>query len=122
MIRIVREHNELSGYRFVIVEHVLVGSGLALLGVYYLAVGRLIDAFVWLGIVVNCGLIAVLAIGDLRAGAVDRGLLPLRHRAVREAFARDHPGLQRRTLVLIAVTFVPCLLALRVVLDGGRTG
>ena len=95
MIEVVREHNRLTGYRFVIVEYALVGLVLGLLSAYYLAVGRLLDGLVWLGIVINCGVIPVLAIGDLRAGAADVGLLPLRNKAVRDSVAREHPRLGR---------------------------
>jgi len=59
MTEIIREHNYLTGYRFVIAEYGVVGAGLGLLVACYLAVGRFPDAFVWLGIVVNCALIAL---------------------------------------------------------------
>jgi hypothetical protein len=120
MIGIVREHNLLTGYRFVIVEYAVVAVVLGLLGLYYLAVDRLLDAFVWLGIVVNCGVIAVLAIRDLRAGATDLGFLPMRNRTFRETVGREHPGLGRRTLMLILVTFLPYLLAVAVLVEGLR--
>ncbi len=68
MIGIVREHNLLAGNRFVIVEYTVVAIVLGLIGLEYLAVGRLIDAFVRLGIVVTCGVIAVLAVAILVEG------------------------------------------------------
>ena len=71
-----------------------------------------IDAVTWFGITANCAVIALIAHGTLRAGATDLGVLPLRHRRVREAIRRDHPHLWRRTTVLILVTFVPLLVGL----------
>lgn len=117
MTEIIREHNYLTGYRFVIAEYGVVGAGLGLLVAYYLAVGRFLDALVWLGIVVNCAVIALLAIIDLRDGATDLGFLPLRCKSFRDAVAREHPRLGRRTLGLITVGLVPYLLVCAVALE-----
>ena len=122
MTGIIREHNVLTGYRFVIVEYAGVGLLLGLLGTYYLAVGRLLESALWLGIVVNCAVIALLALRDRRTGAPDLGLLPLRNRVVRARVGREHPGLARRTLLLILVTFMPYLLSALVVVEGLRGG
>jgi sulfite exporter TauE/SafE len=118
MTDIVREHNLLTGHRFVIVEYAVVGLLLGLLGLYYVAVGRLLDSFVWLGMTLNCTVVAVLAISDLRAGAEDLGILPLRRREFRQAVAREHPNLGRRTSLLIVLTFLPCVLAAAVLAEG----
>lgn len=117
MIRIIEEHNLLSGYRFVIVEYVLVGLLLGLLGAWYVSVGRLIDAMIWLGMTANCLVIALIADATLRTGAADLGMLPLRHKSFRQAARRDHPGLWRRTTTLILITFVPFLLGLLVLAE-----
>ena len=124
MRSIVREHNLLTGYRFVIVEYVLVSVVLGALGVYFLAVTRWIDAGIWLGIVVN--LHARLPPWRSRRSAAAR----LR---TTEAFrcdaassgarvGRDHPRLVRRTTVLVTITFIPFLLALLVIVDPDRAG
>ena len=120
MTGIVREHNLLTGYRFVIAEYGLVGLGLTLLVAYYLVVGRLVEALAWFGIVVNSAVIAILALASLRGGTTDLGLLPLRHKSFREAVGREHPGLGRRTLLLITVWFVPYLLAALVLIESVR--
>ena len=110
MIGIVREHNLLTGYRFVVVEYAAVSLLLSVLAGYYLVVGRWLDAAVWLGIIVNCLAIGALAAHSLRTGATDHGWLPLRHRAFRRRIGADHPHLARRATTLILVTFVPFLL------------
>jgi len=112
MIGIIREHNILTGYRFVIAEYAIVAGLFGALVAYYLAVGRFLDALTWLGIVVNCILIAALAVCAVRNGGVDFGTLPLRHREFRDRVGREHPHLLGRTLVLITITCVPFLLAL----------
>jgi hypothetical protein len=117
MIEIVREHNLLNGYRFTIAEYGLVGAGLGLLAAYYGAAGRYLDALVWLGIVVNCAVIAILALDALRSGATDPGMLPMRRGSFRDSVAREHPRLARRTLVLITVGLLPYLLAGSVLIE-----
>jgi hypothetical protein len=110
VIGIVREHNLLTGYRFVVVEYAAVSLVLGALAGYYVIVGRWLDAAVWLGIVVNCLAIGALAFRSLRAGATDHGWLPLRDAAFRRKIGADHPHLSRRATALILVTFVPFLL------------
>ena len=109
MIGIIDEHNRLSGYRFVIVEYLLVGLLLGLLGVWYATLERFVDAATWLGMAANCAVIALIADATLRAGAADLGVLPLRHRSFRDAVRRDHPHMWLRTLLLVTITFVPFL-------------
>jgi hypothetical protein len=120
MTAIVREHNLLTGYRFVIVEYLLVSLALGALGAYYLLAARWIDAAIWLGMVANCLLIAAVAAAALRSGAADYGTLPMRRRALRAEIGREHPHLGRRTTALVTVTFVPFLLVLLVVADPHR--
>ena len=76
MMQITREHNVLTGYRFVTFEYLAVSLVLAVLGAYYVAAARWLDAAVWFGIVANCLVIAGFAAAALRAGAADYGSLP----------------------------------------------
>lgn len=120
MMAIVREHNLLTGYRFVVVEYLLVSLVFGALGAYYLLVARWIDAAVWLGIVANCLVTAALAVAALRNGATDYGSLPMRRREFRAEIGRERPHLARRTTALVFVTFVPFMLVLLVVADPHR--
>ena len=122
MIRVIEEHNLLTGYRFVIVEYVLVGLLLGLLVAWYAVVGRWLDAAVWLGMTVNCAVIAVLAGAQLRGGVADFGTLPFRSRAFRQEVLPAHPALLRRTTALILATFTPFALALLVLAETLRDG
>jgi hypothetical protein len=83
----------------------------------YLAAGRLVEALAWFGIVANCIVVAALAVDELRRGAVDLGSLPLRRRTFRDAVAREHPRLGRRTVALMAVGLVPYLLASAILVE-----
>lgn len=111
MIGIVEEHNLLSGHRFVILEYAAVALLLGLIGAWYVAAHRALDAAIWLGMSANCAVIALLAGASLRDGIRDFGTLPLRDSEFRRSVAREHPHLWRRTMILIAITFVPLLLA-----------
>lgn len=117
MIGLIEEHNLLSGYRFVIIEYVVVGLLLGLLGTWYASVGRQPDAAIWLGMAVNCAVIAVLADAQLRSGVPDFGPLPMRHRAFRERVMPAHPAVWRRTAALVVVTFIPFALAILVLAE-----
>jgi hypothetical protein len=120
MTAIVREHNLLTGYRFVILEYLLVSLFLGALGTYYLLASRWIDAAIWLGIVANCLVISALAVAALRNGAADYGSLPMRRRGFRAEIGREHPHLGRRTTALVTVAFVPFLLVSLVVAERHR--
>jgi hypothetical protein len=122
MTGIVHEHNLLTGYRFVVVEYLAVSLGLGALGAYYVSVADWLDAAVWLGIVVNCLVIAGLSVAALRRGAHDFGSLPMRRRGFRQWVGREHPHLAWRTLALVTVTFVPFVLAVLVAAEAGRSG
>jgi hypothetical protein len=111
VIDIIREHNMLNGYRFALVEYGALVVGLSALVAYYFAAARWLDAAVWLGIVANSLTIAVSAAAAIRSGAVDHGTLPMRRRAFRDAVARHHPGVGRRTSLLIVIQCIPFLLA-----------
>jgi hypothetical protein len=111
MIAIIEEHNLLTGYRFVIVEYLLVGLLLGLLGSWYAAVGRPLDAAIWLGITVNCAVIVLLADAQLRSGVRDFGTLPFRNAAFRRDVLTSHRGLWRRTALLVLLSFPPFVIA-----------
>ncbi len=114
MMQIIREHNVLTGYRFVTFEYLAVSLVLAVLGAYYVAAARWLDAAVWFGIVANCLVIAGFAAAALRAGAADYGSLPMLRRAFRRQIALEHPHLGRHTVILVTITFIPLLLVLLV--------
>jgi hypothetical protein len=117
---IIEEHNLLSGYRLVVVEYLVVGLALGLLGAWYASVGRAVDAITWLGITANCLVIKLLADAQLRSGRPDLGVLALRHRAVRDAVLPEHPHLWRRTILLILVASVPFAIVLAVFVESLR--
>lgn len=117
MIAIIEEHNLLTGYRFVIVEYLLVGLLLGVLGASYAVVGRLSDAAIWLGITVNCGVVVLIADAQLRTGCHDFGSLPFRSATFRNAIRSEHPGLWRRTTALVVLSMVPLAVAVLVLIE-----
>ena len=117
MIAIIEEHNLLTGYRFVIIEYLVVGLLLGLLGSWYATVGRLPDAAIWLGIAINSAFIALLADAQLRSGVRDYGSLPLRKAAFRREVLPEHRGLWRRTTVLVVLSMTPLAVAVLVLAE-----
>ena len=111
MISIIEEHNLLTGYRFVIVEYLLVGLLVGLLGSWYAVVGRPLDAAIWLGVSVNSAVIVLLADAKLRSGARDFGSLPFRRAAFRREVLASHRGLWRRTTLLVLLSLTPFAIA-----------
>jgi hypothetical protein len=111
VIALIEEHNLLTGYRFVIVEYLAVGLLVGLLGGWYAAAGRPIDAAVWLGIAVNSAVIVLLADAQLRSGARDFGSLPFRRAAFRREALPGHQQLWRRTTLLVLLWFAPFAVA-----------
>ena len=120
MIAIIEEHNLLTGYRFVIVEYLLVGLLLGLLGAWYATAGRMGDAAVWLGITVNCVVIVLLADAQVRGGVRDYGSLPFRKAAFRRDILPQHHGLWRRTTVMVVLSMTPFAVAALVLAESLR--
>lgn len=117
MIAIIEEHNLLTGYRFVIVEYLLVGLLLGLLGGWYAIAGRALDATIWLGISANCAVVLMLADAQLRSGRPDFGALPLRKAAFRRAVAEERPHLRRHAVGLVLIQMVPLMLTILVAVE-----
>ena len=117
MIPFIEEHNLLTGYRFVIVEYLLVGLLVGLLGSWYAVVGRPLDAVIWLGISVNSAVIVLLADAQLRSGVRDFGSLPFRRAEFRREVLAGHRGLWRRTTILVLLSFTPFAIAMLVLAE-----
>lgn len=111
MTLIVEEHNLLNGYRFSLVEYGGVATVFGLLVAYYVMAGRLLDAMLWSGLVLNCVAIALAAWLAVRRGCPDYGWFPMRRRAFRDEVARTHPQLGRRTTLLVLTSLPPYVLA-----------
>lgn len=117
MIRRVREHNELYGVAFSIVEFVLVGIVAALIALGFGESRRPAGAAIAGGITANSMLIVVVGIAAWRRG--ERGtpirqVFSARHRAL---LVRRHPQLPRDTFVVAGATLVPYLLLAIVVVE-----
>jgi hypothetical protein len=122
MIGIIREHNTLNGLRFSALEYGVVGAGLGLLTAWYVLAGRWLEAIGWFGIVANCAVIVVIAVHAIRAGEADFGIFPMRRAEFRERIARDHPGLNGHTTVLVLGSLVPYLILVLALVDRVRSG
>ncbi len=117
MIRIIRGHNRLNGYRFSTVEFGLVGLVTLGLAAYFLLAGSLVFGVAAIGIAANCVPVVWLGIGAWRAGEADIGLRAMLRPALREAALREYPTMQRDTYILAGATLLPFVVALAVVVE-----
>ena len=117
MIGIIREHNLLTGYRFVVVEYGLVSLALGALAIAYALMGRWLDAAIWLGVAANGLVVLALALAAVGRHAHDFGAFPMRRASFRRSVHRHRPRLGRRTTVLILASFVPFLVVILAVGD-----
>jgi hypothetical protein len=108
--QIVREHNQLNGFRFVIAEFSLV----ALAAIFISASGFLhskwLVALMGLGIAVNAVAVIAIAVAQIRNHEPSAGLLKFRSAEFRASVAQKHPDLSSHTMVLFVSILVPFLL------------
>lgn len=83
MIAIIREHNQLTGYRLVVGQYGATVAGISAVCGYYVLNGRLLVAAAWFGFEVNCLVILAFAVAALRVGRPDVGVAVLRDPVMR---------------------------------------
>ncbi|MFI5261452.1 MAG: hypothetical protein ACHQZR_02705 [Candidatus Limnocylindrales bacterium] len=106
-MRIIRDHNTLNGLRFSVIEFLVMAVLVIGFAAYVAGAGSTVLALASLGVGANCLVVAAIGIGSLRAGEWDRGLAATFSRSYRDRILLDHPGAQRATWILTALTLVP---------------
>ena len=114
MIRIIRGHNRLNGFRFSSVEFALVGLVAVVLAGYFVLSGSYLLGFVAVGIGANCSPVVLLGIDSIRAGELDIGLRAMLRPSIRAAALREQPTMQRDTYLLAGATLLPFVVAFAV--------
>ncbi len=120
MRRIIRNHNLLAGLRFSVVEFLAAAAGLIGIAVGFILVGRFPLALVATGIAVNCIAVARATLKGRDTEMTVRPWSAVFRRSHRAAVLRQHPHAQRDTWVLAALTAVPLLVVVGLVLDRPR--
>ena len=114
MIRQVREHNELNGVVFSIVEFLLVAAAAAFVGVAFGLHGEWLAAALGAGTTLNALVVAAYGLAALRRGERGKSLRGLARPEYRGAVRREHPGLAADTVTLTVTTLVPYVLSIAV--------
>ncbi|MEO8969093.1 MAG: hypothetical protein ABI355_15730 [Solirubrobacteraceae bacterium] len=115
-----REHNELYGIAFSIVEFLLVGIVAALIAVGFGASGRPAGAVIASGIAANSMLIVAVGIAAWRRGERGTPIGQVFSARYRAHLVRCHPQLPRDTCVVASATLAPFLVVVMVVVELAR--
>jgi hypothetical protein len=108
--QIIREHNQLNGFRFVIVEFFVVALAALFISVSGILRSKLLVALIGLGIAANAFVVIAIAIAQIRNHESSEGLLKFRSAQFRARIAQKHPNLSSHTTVLFVSILVPFLL------------
>lgn len=105
--QIVREHNQLNGFRFVIAEFSVVA-----LAALFISAGGVLHAnwlttFAGVGIAVNALAVIAIAVAQIRNHEPSEGLLKFRSAQFRASIAQKHPDLSSHTTVLFVCILIP---------------
>lgn len=111
LLHIIREHNRLNGFRFVVIEFSLVT-----LAAIFISVGGLLHrnwpmAFIGAGIAANAMAVIAIAVAQIRDHEQGDGLLKFRSAQFRADIRSQHPKLSTHTVVLVVSVLMPFLLA-----------
>ena len=117
MRSLLREHNTLNGFWFVLIEFVLVILAVLFVGVAVLAKGSIVWAIACLGIAANASAVCVTVIGQMRRGERSNTIAETYFGKGREMVQREHPNLDRHTLWIVIATLVPFILAVLTLID-----
>jgi hypothetical protein len=120
VIRRVREHNELYGIAFSIVEFVLVGIVAALVALLFGVSGRPAGAVIATGIAANSMLIVAAGIAAWRRGERGTPIGQVFSARSHADLVRCHPQLRRDTCVVAGTTLAPFLLVVMVAVELAR--
>ena len=123
MIRQVREHSELNGVVFSIVEFMLVAAAAAFVGVAFGLHRDWLAAALAAGTTLNALVVAAYGLAALRRGERGKSLRSLARPQYRAAVRRKHPALARDTVTLTVTTLVPYVLSIAIAAERirGRT-
>jgi len=122
VIRQVREHNELNGVVFSVVEFLLVAAAAAFVAFAFALHGDWLVAALVAGTALNALVVVAYGIAALRRGERGKSLRSLTRPEYRAAVRDEHPGLTRDTVTVTVTTLIPYILSIAVVAERLREG
>jgi len=113
----VREHNRLNGFGFVIAEFLLVILAALFISASGLLHNRILLAMTGVGIAANAGAVIVIAAAQIRDHEQSEGLLKVRSPEFRAMLRQNNPNLSTHTLIVFVSTLLPFLLVVLLILQ-----
>ena len=110
LLQMIREHNRLNGFRFVIIELFVVALAALFISVSGVLHGRWPVALIGTGIAANAVAVIAIAVAQMRDHEQSEGLLKLRSSQFRADIGQKYPKLSSHTVVLLVSILIPFLL------------
>lgn len=107
MIQLIRDHNELNGIRFSVIEFLLMAVLVVGFAVSVAGAGLPVGALALAAVGANCLVVAAVGVASWRAGEPDVGLRATFSAAARARHLAEHPQAQRATWTLAILTLIP---------------
>ena len=110
LLHMIREHNRLNGFRFVIIEFCLVTLAALFISVSGILHGEWPVALIGTGIAANAVAVIAIAVAQIRDHEQSEGLRKLRSSQFRADIGQKYPKLSSHTVVLLVSILIPLLL------------
>jgi len=110
LLHMIREHNRLNGFRFVIIEFSVVNLAALFISVGGILNGKWPVALIGAGIAANAVAVIAIAVAQIRDREQSEGLLKLRSSQFRADIGQKYPKLSSHTILLLVSILVPLLL------------
>jgi sugar phosphate permease len=110
LLQMIREHNALNGFSFVIAEFSVVALAALFICASGILHGRWPVAFAGAGIAANAIAVIAIAVIRIRNREQSQGLLKFRSAQFRADIGQKHPKLSSHTTVLLVSILIPLLL------------
>jgi hypothetical protein len=114
---LIREHNYLNGFRFVVTEFIISIIIVLPFTVYYLFHHRILFGIVGLGVIVNFSIYILFSIQSIRREEESIGIGKLFNKKIRAEIRNKYPNLDKLTWILTITTIVPFAMTTIVLLE-----
>jgi hypothetical protein len=110
LLQMIRDHNRLNGFRFVIIEFSLVTLAVLFISLGGVLHGEWPVALIGAGIAANAAAVIAIAVAQIRDHEESEGLLKLRLSQYRADIGRKYPHLSSHTVIFLVSILIPLLL------------
>ena len=114
---LIREHNYLNGFRFVIGEFAISIIIVLPFTVYYLLNGRIFLGLVGFGVIANFSIYILFSVQSILRNESSIGIGKLFNKKVRAEIRNKFPNLDKLTLILSLATIVPFAMTIIVLFE-----